>query len=202
VVKEYAKDTKVFEPGSTFTLPDVDQTYTLLAMGFFGKKGERKRPLLKLEAECAVEGCREMFVTSKQPVDLRTPRGIVRTCATHRGKWRTKAKYPWTPGAQRDKLLAAEGDRYAQALLEHWDPKAPKVVKPPKPPPAPKTGSVEVLVLKVLAAADVLGLDEEGVVRTAAAQMPRGTSLQDQRRFLVKRALVSVQRKGLTGSVA
>lgn len=174
--------------GSAFTLPDIEQRYEVSGVKFF-KVGGKAKVLLEISSKCPV--CSGEFTTTLRPAQLKTMTSIVRTCPEHRNQWRTPVSEAWMDGELRDALRASGED--AVAAREQARPA--RVEKGPAPP---RIGVVERVVLDVLADFELVGVvDERVLVGTVAARLPRTDALQDQRGTVARRALASLQRKGL-----
>jgi hypothetical protein len=86
-----------FSPGDNFVLPDADQQYTVIRVGTYRSK-HKVTPYLELEAPCAL--CGEMFAFTKDVMELRTSRHVVRTCSEHRRGWQTPVSGAWLTSSE------------------------------------------------------------------------------------------------------
>lgn len=160
-----------------FSLPDIDQVYTVVAVRPFKHRGKFNL-FVDLEAQCAVETCEEYFLTTKEVHQWMASPHLSRCCKDHRFQFTTTMRDAWKTEAQR---LA----RSVKAV------KAAKVKAPPS------VGRIEAAVLH---AADELSLLADSatvadMVKHAIGKLAAGTG-RDTRRQKVVRAVQSLLRSG------
>lgn len=91
--------------GDKFVLPDIEQAYTVLAVRPFRNRG-KFRLFVDLEAECAVEGCGDYLVTTKEVHQWRASRYLMRCCEAHNRQFTTTMPGAWKTKAEREALRA------------------------------------------------------------------------------------------------
>ncbi len=111
---EHPKGTR-FEEGELFTLPDIEQTYTIHAVRSF-RRGQRTVIYLELMATCAVEDCENEFLCTKAVDELRKSQYLTRTCEEHRRAWSTPWKDAWSTSEEIRAREAAAETRRQEAL--------------------------------------------------------------------------------------
>jgi len=169
-----------WEVGDRFVLPDIEQSYTAVAVRPFKHRGKFKL-FVDFEAQCAVEGCEEYLIVTKEVHQWMASPHVVRCCDEHRGGFRTGMADAWKTREQREAAAAK------------------RAAKEAKGPTLPKLGRVEQTVADVLAdfalvadrvaASDVIGKAAAALDRPAAGK-------RDTRRQVAARALVSLARAG------
>lgn len=169
-----------WEVGDRFVLPDIEQSYTAVAVRPFKHRG-RFKLFVDFEAQCAVEGCEEYMIATKEIHQWMASPHVVRCCDAHRGCFRTEMEDAWKTQEQREAAAAKRAS------------------KPPEEPKMPKLGRVEQTVVDVVAdfalvvdrvaASDVIGKAAAALGRPAAGK-------RDTRRQVAARALHSLARVG------
>lgn len=173
------RDTR-YEVGDNFTLPDIDQQYAVIAVRMF-KHGKRFRLYVDLSAECAVAGCSELLVCSKEVHEWRASPWLPRSCEDHRRQFSTPMPHAWKTSDKVEELLAA---------------KAAKLPKARKPRPV---GSVQAVLLGVLEDMAVVSDQPavELVLASASRCLPAAVGARDTRRQRLVRALDDLASRGL-----
>jgi hypothetical protein len=169
-----------WEVGDGLTLPDIGQAYTVVAVRPFKHRG-RFQLFLDLEAECAVEGCGEYFLASKEVHQWMSSPYLVRCCPEHRHGFSTPMQSAWKTEEQRKAL---EGQRRAKAEAKRAK--------------GAQRGVNEVAVLQAI---EELGLvaefaSGEEVVRLAIGKLPEPARGRDTRRQSVVRSLRKLMQHG------
>ena len=176
------KDRK-WEEGERFILPDIGQEYEVVAVRAF-KRHNSFRLFVDLEAQCAVEGCDEFLMTSKEVHQWRTSYYLPRCCTEHRGAFNTPVKNAWLTAAQREKREALDAAKAAKRSAKRSK--------------GPRVGRVEQAVLSAVAHASLV--DERISLRNLtehAISLLRPTAgKRDTRRQSVVRAIQAMVKRG------
>jgi hypothetical protein len=175
-VKAFIEDHKGgrWSVGDRFVLPDIEQAYEAVAVRPFKHRGKFKL-FVDFEAQCAVDGCGEYLITTKEVHQWMGTPHLVRCCPAHRYGFSTPMEDAWKTSEQ-----------IAQKPV-----KAAKV----KAEPALRIGANE---RAVLAAVDTLSLvgDRIGVEHVISHAIdllpPAPAGTRDTRRQRVVRALTSL----------
>lgn len=166
--------------GDKCVLPDIEQAYEVIAVRPFKHRGKFKL-FVDLEAACAVEGCPEYFITTKEVHQWMSSPYLTRCCSEHRFGFATPMAFAWK----------------TQAQIEEHKIKLREAAKPK--PKEPRVGPNERAVLDAiedlsLVADDVRMMD---LVDHAASKLPPGDpSKRDTRRQSVVRALNGLVQRG------
>lgn len=179
------KDRK-WEEGERFTLPDIDQEYEVVAVRAF-KRHNTFRLFVDLEAQCAVEGCEEYLMTSKEVHQWRTSYYLPRCCAEHRGAFNTPVKNAWLTAAQREKREALDAARAAV-----------KQAKKARASRGPRVGRVEQAVLNAVAHASLVAerISLRNLTDHAVGLLKPTAGKRDTRRQSVVRAVQAMVKRG------
>lgn len=175
-VKAFIEDHKDgrWAVGDRLVLPDIEQPYEVIAVRPFKHRGKFKL-FVDLEAACAVDGCEDYLVTTKEVHQWMKSPHLTRCCENHRYGFSTPMEHAWKTQEEREQVQV----------------KAP-VVKTPKPP---RVGVIEQAVLDAL---DELGLlwDEAkvgAVIDCAIGKLPPAQNgKRDTRKQTVVRAIASL----------
>lgn len=176
------KDRK-WEEGERFILPDIDQEYEVVAVRAF-KRHNSFRLFVDLEAQCAVEGCDEFLMTSKEVHQWRTSYYLPRCCTEHRGAFNTPMKNAWLTYEQREKRAVKDAAKAAK--------RAAKRSK------GPRVGRIEQAVLQAVANAWLVAdrVSVEHVTEHAIGLLRPTAGKRDTRRQMVVRAVQALAEKG------
>lgn len=180
-----------FEVGHAFTLPDIGQTYTVIAARPF-RRNKSFYLFLDLETVCAVEDCSNPFVISVDVNRWRKSRHLTRCCQEHSYKFSTSMPYAWKTADERYALQQQDDERARRrALVE---------VERERQRNEVKVGLVEQAVLDAVRDLDPVSSAPSwgDVVRTAVAKLtPPAVGRRDTRKQQVARAYRNLQHKGL-----
>lgn len=80
--------------GDRFVLPDIEQAYEVVAVRPFKHRGKFKL-FVDFDAQCAVEGCGEYFISTKEVHQWMSSPYLVRCCEAHRGGFSTPMRDAW-----------------------------------------------------------------------------------------------------------
>jgi len=172
--------------GDRLVLPDIEQAYEVIAVRPFRHRGKFKL-FLDFEAQCAVNGCGEYFVTTKEVHQWMASPHLVRCCPEHRYGFATPMADAWKTS-------------------EHVAQRAPREPKA-KPKPALRIGVNEQAVLEAVDVLSLVGdrIDVGQMVSHAIDLLPPAEAgKRDTRRQRIVRALTSLVDAGrvsLWGSV-
>ena len=178
-VKAFIEDHKgkKWTVGDRLVLPDIEQAYEVIAIRPFKHRGKFKL-FVDLEASCAVDGCPEYLVTTKEVHQWMASRYLTRCCDTHRNGFTTKMLYAWK--TQEERVLSAK--------------------KEPKPKAAPlRAGLNERAVMGAIEDLSVLSdrLRASQVIAHAVTKLPPcGGEKRDTRKQSVVRALEGLIKTG------
>lgn len=179
-VKAFIEDHKGgrWEVGDRFVLPDIEQAYTVIAVRPFKHRGKFKL-FVDLEAACAVDGCEEYLVATKEVHQWMSTPHLTRCCDSHKYGFSTPMKDAWKTQEQ---IAARPAPQ-------------PKV----KAAPVPRIGVNERAVLEAMHAMSLVG-DRIGVdylVSHAVDLLPVAENCKrDTRRQRVVRAIASLAETG------
>jgi hypothetical protein len=170
--------------GDKFVLPDIEQAYEVVAVRPFKHRGKFKL-FVDLDAQCAVEGCGEYFIATKEVHQWMSSPYLVRCCQEHRGGFSTPMRDAWKTQEQ----IAAR------------PPSTPKV----KATPPPRIGPNERAVLDALEDLSVVADRARfvDVIELAISKLAKDDK-RDTRKQRVVRAINSLaksQRITLRGGV-
>jgi hypothetical protein len=177
-VKAFIEDHKggQWTVGDSFVLPDIEQTYEVVAVRPFKRRG-KFHLFVDLEAACAM--CEEYFITTKEVHQWMTSPHLTRCCPTHRYGFTTHMANAWKTQEQIAALPV-------------------KVAKVREPRVGANERAVMEAVGELALVADAAGLSE--VVERAVAKLPAGTGgKRDTRRQSVVRALRVLAGAGRVG---
>ena len=178
-----------YEVGETLTLPDIGQTYRVAEIRPF--KHDRKFYVyLRLEAECAVEGCLNLTQCTVDAALWRRKRHLTRCCPTHRYQFNTPMPGAWLTLEEREAKL----DKIDEALRrKNYRDKALRLSKAHS-----KRGCNERAVVEAHADLRLVGdvVPEALLVQAAVAKLERPEG-RDTRRQKVVRSIASLRRRGL-----
>jgi len=163
-----------WEVGDRCVLPDIEQAYEVVAVRPFKHRGKFKL-FVDLEAMCAVEGCGEYLISTKEVHQWMSTPHLVRCCPSHRYGFATPMADAWKTS-----------EEIAQ--------RAPKVPKA-KPTPVLRVGANERAVLEAMQELSVVGdrIGVEHVISHAIDLLPPAAAGQrDTRRQRVVCALTSL----------
>lgn len=172
--------------GDRCVLPDIEQAYEVVAVRPFKHRGKFKL-YVDLEAACAVDGCPEYFIVTKEVHQWMSSPHLTRCCEGHRFGFNTPMEHAWKTQAQIAELV----------------PKKRKVKKAK----GPRVGPNERAVLEAMHAMSLVGdkVGVEYVVAHAVDLLPRAENgKRDTRRQRITRAIASLaetQRITLRGDV-
>jgi hypothetical protein len=172
--------------GDRFVLPDIEQAYEAVAVRPFKHRGKFKL-FVDFDAQCAVEGCGEYFISTKEVHQWMSSPHLVRCCPEHRGAFSTTMRDAWKTSEQ----IAQRPVKVAKA----------------KAGPVLRTGPNEQAVLDAVQAMSLVSdrIGVEHVISHAIDLLPAAPAGQrDTRRQRVVRALTSLVDAGrvaLWGSV-
>lgn len=175
-VKAFIEDHKDgrWAVGDRLVLPDIEQPYEVIAVRPFKHRGKFKL-FVDLEAACAVDGCEDYLVTTKEVHQWMKSPHLTRCCENHRYGFSTPMEHAWKTQEEREQIEVK-----------------PPVVKTPKPP---RVGVIEQTVLNAM---DELSLlwDEAHVgtvIECAISKLPPAQSgKRDTRKQTVVRAVASL----------
>lgn len=163
-----------WEVGDRFVLPDVEQAYEVIAVRPFRRRGKFKL-FVDLEAACAVDGCSEYLLTTKEVHQWMKSPHLTRCCCDHRYGFTTPMRDAWKTQEE----IASRPMKAAEVKSE----------------PKPKFGVNEQAVLEAMHAMSLVGdrIGVEYVVSHAIDLLPRaGGNQRDTRRQRVVRAIASL----------
>lgn len=160
-----------YRVGDSLVLPDVEQRYTVIDVRAF-PHGGRFRMFVDLEAVCAVEGCGQLLLCSKEVHEWRASRYLTRACPDHRRQFQTPMKDAWRTSGE----IAA---------------RPAKKAKKAKAPVVQEVGVVQQAVLDVLGGMMLLAerVRAVRVVEEAVRALPVASAGRDTRQQRVVRAL-------------
>lgn len=180
-----------FEVGHAFTLPDIGQTYTVIAARPF-RRNKSFYLFLDLETVCAVEDCSNPFVISVDVNRWRKSRHLTRCCQEHSYKFSTSMPYAWKTADERYALQQQDDERARRrALVEAEKERQRNEVK---------VGSVEQIVLDAAQDLDLVSPHPsvDAVVAAAVPKLrPSAAGLRDTRKQQAVRAYHRLREKGL-----
>lgn len=180
-----------FEVGHAFTLPDIGQTYTVIAARPF-RRNKSFYLFLDLETVCAVEDCSNLFVISVDVNRWRKSRHLTRCCQEHSYKFSTSMPYAWKTADERYALQQQDDERARRrALVEAERERQRNEVK---------VGSVEQIVLSTAQDLDLVSPHPsvDAVVTAAVPKLrPSAAGLRDTRKQQAVRAYHRLREKGL-----
>lgn len=180
-----------FEVGHAFTLPDIGQTYTVIAARPF-RRNKSFYLFLDLETVCAVEDCSNPFVISVDVNRWRKSRHLTRCCQEHSYKFSTSMPYAWKTADERYALQQQDDERARRrALVEAERERQRNEVK---------VGSVEQIVLSTAQDLDLVSPHPsvDAVVTAAVPKLrPSAAGLRDTRKQQAVRAYHRLREKGL-----
>ena len=180
-----------FEVGHAFTLPDIGQTYTVIAARPF-RRNKSFYLFLDLETVCAVEDCSNPFVISVDVNRWRKSRHLTRCCQEHSYKFSTSMPYAWKTADERYALQQQDDERARRrALVEAEKERQRNEVK---------VGSVEQIVLSTAQDLDLVSPHPsvDAVVAAAVPKLrPSAAGLRDTRKQQAVRAYHRLREKGL-----
>lgn len=180
-----------FEVGHAFTLPDIGQTYTVIAARPF-RRNKSFYLFLDLETVCAVEDCSNLFVISVDVNRWRKSRHLTRCCQEHSYKFSTSMPYAWKTADERYALQQRDDERARRrALVEAERERQRNEVK---------VGSVEQIVLSTAQDLDLVSPHPsvDAVVTAAVPKLrPSAAGLRDTRKQQAVRAYHRLREKGL-----
>ena len=175
-----------FSPGDNFVLPDADQQYTVVRVGTYRSK-HKVTPYLELEAPCAV--CGEMFAFTKDVMELRTSRHVVRTCSEHRRGWQTPVSGAWLTSSEH--MRRAIHERAMKDARESGALQAAEERKGVK-----RRGRMERHVLEVTSLIGGCGIALPDLVNCVVQLLPApAEGARDTRKQVVTRAIHSICRE-------
>ena len=163
--------------GDRFVLPDIEQVYEVVAVRPFKRRGKFLL-FVDLEAACAVDGCENYLIVSKEVHQWMASPHLPRCCVEHKFKFSTPMDCAWKTQDQIAELKA-------------------KIAAP-----VVKTPRVGLNERAVLAAIEDLGLVSEAarlteLIEYAVGKLPPGkVGPRDTRRQSVVRALNGLVRQG------
>lgn len=178
-----------YEVGDSLTLPDIEQTYWVVAARPFTRDG-RFYLYLDLEAECAVEGCRNPVNCSVDVALWRNKRHLTRCCPSHRYQFSTPMPGAWMTLEEREGKL----DKIEEALRRRkYRERALRYSKAHS-----RRGCNERAVVEAHADLRLVGaaVPEALLVQAAIAKLERPKG-RDTRRQKVVRSIASLRRRGL-----
>ena len=182
-VMAFIKDHKgqQWQVGDRLVLPDIEQPYSVVQVRPF-KTGKKFYLYVDLESACAVGGCGEPFIVSKEVHEWMASPYLTRCCPDHRGAFQTPMKDAWLTPDRRAKRDAKAAERAVR--------KAAKV-------PVERLGRVEQIVLDAAEALTLVREDVglEDVVAFAAMLMPKPDG-RDVRKQVCMRAAKSLAKRG------
>ena len=85
--------------GDRCVLPDIEQAYEVVAVRPFKHRGKFKL-YVDLEAACAVDGCGEYFIATKEVHQWMSSPHMTRCCPAHRFGFNTPMEHAWKTQAQ------------------------------------------------------------------------------------------------------
>lgn len=180
-----------FEVGHAFTLPDIGQTYTVIAARPF-RRNKSFYLFLDLETVCAVEDCSNLFVISVDVNRWRKSRHLTRCCQEHSYKFSTSMPYAWKTADERYALQQQDDERARRRdLVEAEKERQRNEVK---------VGLVEQAVLDAVQDLDLVSPrhSREDVIRASIPKLkPAAAGTRDTRKQQVARAYRNLQYKGL-----
>lgn len=91
--------------GDKCVLPDIEQAYEVVAVRPFKHRGKFKL-YVDLEAACAVDGCGEYFLVTKEVHQWMSSPHLTRCCPEHRFGFSTPMEHAWKTQAQIAELVA------------------------------------------------------------------------------------------------
>ena len=176
-VKAFIEDHKgkQWVVGDRLVLPDIEQAYEVIAIRPFKHRGKFKL-FVDLEAACAVDGCSEYLVTTKEVHQWMASRYLTRCCDGHRHAFTTSMDYAWKTQEERLRMKATE----------------PKET-------APRTGINELAVLDAIDDLSLLSdrLRASDVVAHAVGKLPPSAEgVRDTRKQSAVRALQGLIKSG------
>lgn len=160
--------------GDRFVLPDIEQAYEVVAVRPFKHRGKFKL-FVDLEAACAVDGCEEYLIATKEVHQWMSTPHLTRCCEAHRYQFSTPMVDAWKTQEQ----IAA------RPVTQ------PKVKAEPKP----RLGPNERAVLEAMHAMSLVGdrVGVEYVVSHAIDLLPPAENgKRDTRKQRVTRAIASL----------
>lgn len=100
-VKAFIEDHKAgrWGVGDRFVLPDIEQAYTAVAVRPFKHWGKFKL-FVDFDVQCAVDGCEEYFISTKEVHQWLSSPHLVRCCEAHRGGFSTPMRDAWKTSEQ------------------------------------------------------------------------------------------------------
>lgn len=180
-----------FEVGHAFTLPDIEQTYTVIAARPF-TRNKSFYLFLDLETTCAIAECDNAFVVSVDANRWRKSRYLTRCCPEHTYKFQTPMPGAWKTCDERYELRQsnAKRDERRRRIAEEKERQRREV----------KLGSVEEAVLSTVRDLDLLSPNPslDAVMMAAVPRLrPSAAGRRDTRKQQVARAYRNLQYKGL-----
>ena len=116
--------------GDKFVLPDIEQAYEVIAVRPFKHRGKFKL-YVDLEAACAVDGCGEYFIGTKEVHQWMASPHLTRCCSEHRFGFSTPMEHAWKTQEQiaaivpkqpkRKKVKGPRIGQNEQAVLDAMD---------------------------------------------------------------------------------
>lgn len=164
--------------GDRCVLPDIEQAYEVVAVRAFKRRGKFML-FVDLEAACAVEGCGEYFISTKEVHQWMSSPHLVRCCPAHRFGFSTPMEHAWK----------------TQEQIAGMVPKQGKV----KRPKHPRIGPNEEAVLGVIGAMTLVAeaVSVDALTEQAIKRLPLGDpSKRDTRRQSVVRAIKRLAQRG------
>jgi hypothetical protein len=163
--------------GDRFVLPDIDQAYEVVAVRPFKRRGKFLL-FVDLEAACAIEGCGNYLLVSKEVHQWMSSPYLSRCCPEHRFQFNTPMQNAWKTQDQLVELKAKV---------------AAPVVK------APRVGPNERAVFDAIEHLSLVSDTERltALIEYAAGLLPPGDpGKRDTRKQSVVRALNGLVRQG------
>ena len=164
--------------GDKFVLPDIEQAYEVIAVRPFKHRGKFKL-YVDLEAACAVEGCGEYFIATKEVHQWMASPHVTRCCPEHRFGFNTPMEHAWKTQEQIAAIV----------------PKQPKRKKVKGPRIGPNERAVLDAMDDLSLIADAARLDD--LVACAVGKLPPGDpAKRDTRKQSVVRAINGLVQRG------
>ena len=164
--------------GDRCVLPDIEQAYDVVAVRPFKHRGKFKL-YVDLEAACAVDGCGEYFLVTKEVHQWMSSPHLTRCCPEHRFGFSTPMEYAWK----------------TQAQIAELAPKVKRVPKVKEPRVGPNERAVLDAVSDLSLVADHARLTD--LIGHAIGKLPPGAAgKRDTRRQSVVRALNGLVQRG------
>lgn len=164
--------------GDRFVLPDIEQAYEVVAVRAFKRRGKFML-FVDLEAACAVEGCGEYFISTKEVHQWMSSPHLVRCCPEHRFGFNTPMEHAWK----------------TQEQIAEMVPKQGKVKRPKQS----RVGPNEAAVLDTIGAMALVAeaVSVNALTEHAIKRLPLGDpGKRDTRRQSVVRAIKRLEQRG------